>query len=212
MLTAFNSLEDKLAHINIRLHKLASNSAKVVRHFPLTELNEEYQAASDIICGVLGFKWSTVDDVFMFKVYLPEREFTPRGVNSINHTVFDCLGLLSPVLLQGKLLQRTMFESRKNCPKGMAPNWDEPLDSSFLPKWSEYQTSLQELESVSFPRSYYPADLLPIERVELHAFADSSLVAMGFAIYIRVLGNGRAHSTLAFAGSRLAPRSVISIV
>ena len=220
-LAAFDSTEeatnvlkgakDKLAQFNIRLHKISSNSKEVVSHFPCSELAKGYSEDKEIVSGALGLLWNIDHDKFQFKIDLPSKNFTPRGVLSINHSIFDPLGLLSPVIFQGRILQREMFDARQGCKKGVAVNWDEPLRSEYLNQWLAYIDSLSEINSVSFPRSYYPEALVPVSKQELHVFSDASFHGLGYTIYIRSFGNGKVYSSLVFAGSKVAPKAATSI-
>ena len=210
-ISAISGAKEKLAKFQIRLHKVASNCKDVVNAFPESEIAEEYSSETRVVCGALGLLWDVDSDEFQFKINLPSKEFTPRGVLSINHSVFDPLGFLSPVILKGRLLQREMFSVRQGCPKGVAVNWDEPLSEDFLGQWSSFKDSLSDLDSVTFPRSYYPEKLVPITKQEMHVFSDASFDGLGYAIYVRTFGNGKVHSSLAFAGSKVAPRAATSI-
>ena len=202
--------KNKLQKFNIRLHKLCSNDREVVDSFPASEVAEIY-AKRESEVGALGLTWNVDNDTISFKPELPNRAFTPRGVLSTNHALFDPLGLLSPVTFAGKVLQREMFEAREKSPKGVANDWDKPLDPTFLCRWVAYKVSLVDIKNVSFPRSYYTAEVLPVQKREIHVFADASFHGLGTAIFIRTVGNNQAQSSLAFASSRLAPKGAMSI-
>ena len=58
---------------------------------------------------VLGINWDIEKDLFMFGFdgivqLAKDLKFTKRNLSKINATLFDPLGLISPITLQGKLL------------------------------------------------------------------------------------------------------------
>ena len=157
-----------LEEFHIRLHKIASNSPTVLKAFPPSELQLVGEIKIDYsLCNALGITCDLSDDNFIFHVDIPERPFTKRGVVSVNGTVFDPLGFVSPILLEGKLIQREVL------------SWDAPLPATHLPKWMEWVKSLRDLNMLTFPRSYYPINFAPIVKSELHIFSDASMEAIG---------------------------------
>jgi hypothetical protein len=53
---------------------------------------------------VLGIEWSITDDVFVFSSDLKERKATRRGILSTISSIYDPLGLISPILLPVKMI------------------------------------------------------------------------------------------------------------
>ena len=208
---ALQGAKDKLAMFNIRLHKLASNNKSVIGSFPESELSKAYAEEGEVLCGALGLVWSLESDTFKFTLQIPDKDFTPRGVLSVNHSVWDPLGLLSPLLLKGRLLQREMFEDRQGKPKGVAVQWDAPLEMKYFQKWCDFKDSLTILDTISFPRAYYSPAVVPVIMRELHCFSDASYDGLGFCIYLRSFGNGMVESSLVFAGSKVVPKAASSM-
>ncbi|MEL6805498.1 MAG: hypothetical protein AAFO91_17150, partial [Bacteroidota bacterium] len=193
--SALEGARRKLGMFNIHLHKIASNSDVVIESFPESERSKAYAEDGEVTCGALGLLWSLDADSFRFDIKIQEKDFTPRGVLSINHSVWDPLGLLSPMLLQGRVLQRAMFDDRQGQSKGVAVQWDAPLGAAMYQDWREYVDSLNCLGSISFPRAYYTKDVVPLEMQELHCFSDASFSGLGFCIYLRSFGNGNVESS-----------------
>ena len=210
-ISALEGARRKLAMFKIRLHKVCSNNEVVVQSFPVSELNKAYSEEGEILCGALGLVWSVDADSFKFDIQVPDKEFTPRGVLSVNHSVWDPLGLLCPLLIQGRILQRKMFEARQGKHKGVAVDWDAPLGMEHYQEWCVFKSSLTVLGTLSFPRAYYSDGVVPVVLQELHCFGDASLSALGFCIYLRTFGNEEVECSLVFAGSRVIPRSATSM-
>ena len=118
--------------------------------------------------------------------------------------VFDPIGLLSPLILQAKLLLRETWNV-----EGLG--WDDQLPEKERIDWLRFLGSLLELNDIAVPRSLWPegeVDGLPI----LVVFSDGSLSAYGVAAYIRwALKDGSFWSRLIMAKSKIAPKRVISV-
>ena len=68
---------------------------------------------------VLGMNWSVSWDWFVYQVTIPEKPATRRGLFSISSSMIDPLGLVSPVILEARLLFRSVCQHRTN--------WDDPI-------------------------------------------------------------------------------------
>lgn len=94
------------AEANLRLHKFALNSQAVMEEFCPEDCAP---ALKDLDLGgdeaqlqrSLGLIWETEEDTFPLSVATPDKLFTRRGVLSWVNSLFDPLGLLSPVTIQG---------------------------------------------------------------------------------------------------------------
>lgn len=108
-----------LDNVNIRLHKLMSNSDQVLEYFP-----EKDRAVGCKVIGeksehkTLGVSWNPVKDEFLIKVDISDRKFTKRNVLSTINSIYDPLGFVSPVVLGGRLIQRLVLPTKDN----MTPN------------------------------------------------------------------------------------------
>ena len=112
--------QEMLATANLKLPKVTSNSVEVMEAFPVKDRGEEVR---DLDLGhdslptqrSIGVYWNLEEDTFTFKVCLPEKPFTRRGVLSVVNSIYDPLGLAVPVLLEGKLLlQQLVLLAKKN--------------------------------------------------------------------------------------------------
>lgn len=98
-----------LASANIRLHKVVSNSVEVMEALPAGDRAKDIRDL-DLRKETLptqrslGVQWDLEEDRFTFKVSIPEKPFTRRGVLAVINSIYDPLGLAVPVTLRGKLL------------------------------------------------------------------------------------------------------------
>lgn len=114
-------------------------------------------------CGLLGLRWNKDSDTIA--VTFPQEivASTKRGVLGKIARVYDPLGLVSPLTLEGKMLYRDA------CQKKMA--WDAELPQGLLKRWQKWEMKLPVKTEV--PRDLVPARE-PIQVTALHAFGDAS--------------------------------------
>ena len=208
--------KEAFASKNLRFHKIVSNNTEVMSALP------EGDRAKDVknldfnhdrlpTQRSLGVHWALEKDTFTFIVNLPERPFTRRGVLSIASSIFDPLGLVTPVTIEGKLILREVMTETKgtNVPQDL---WDRPLPETSLSRWNRWRDSLCELENVYIQRCYKPPASGEIKRREVHVFCDASEIAMGAVCYLRLVDAcGQPHLSLLLAKAKLAPAHAVSI-
>lgn len=94
-----------LSVANLKLHKVASNSTAVMQAFPPEDRASELKdldLSSDPLPlqRSLGISWDLKLDCFTFRVSRDTRPFTRRGTLSTVNSLYDPLGLISPVTTQ----------------------------------------------------------------------------------------------------------------
>ena len=178
---------------------------------------------------MLGITWCPEEDVFRFVVKInlsamkkksrvgpdiskqqlledPPGEITRRQYYSQVQSLFDPLGLLSPVLLKAKPILRKTWED--GCEK---LGWDEPLPSYLVKEMIEFFIDLFELEKIEFPRSIVPSEDV-VGKPDLVIFSDGTTCAFGSVAYIRwQLKSGGWWSNIILSKSKIAPKSRITI-
>ncbi|KAI4871613.1 hypothetical protein NFI96_001002 [Prochilodus magdalenae] len=134
---------DMLAVSNLRLHKIASNCLAVMQAFPSSEYANDLKDLdlsidSPPVQRNLGLNWNLSNDMFTFRVATTERPFTRRGVLATVNSLFDPLGLVAPISVQGKFLLRELTRN--------TVDRDEPLPPEREKDWMTWRESLQALE------------------------------------------------------------------
>ncbi len=183
------------------LHKWNSN---------VPELEDEHNAPSDdqsfakqqlqVLPNqskLLGLKWNKSTDTI--SVEFPER--TPvtikRGLLATLAKIYDPLGLVSPVTLQGKLIYRDVCDSKVSC--------DSDLPQKLQQRWNKFVNSLPK--SLGTPRPVAPFQQ-PVQSVESHAFGDASMDGVGAVVYSVVRQESGITTSLVAAKSRLTKKSL----
>lgn len=205
-----------LATANIRLHKVISNSVEVMEALPADDRAKDVKdldLRKDTLPSqrTLGVQWNLQEDKFTFKVSIPDKPFTRRGVLSVVNSIYDPIGLAVPVTLKGKLLLQKIVSMGKTLNNDRL-GWDDPLPEDYRQQWQSWKDALPELEKSSLPRCLHPKKFGQIARAEVHAFSDASEDAIGVAVYLRVVNDhAKVHTTFLFGQSKVAPIKPTSI-
>ena len=129
----------------------------------------------------LGLEWEVSSDTFRYTSEpMPSWEgpITRREMLSYVSYFYDPLGLISPVVLQGKVL----FQDATTLKLG----WDDNVPLHLENDWREWLDSLPELNELSFNRYVVP-DSFVSGVFELHNFSDASERSYGACSYQRVI-------------------------
>ncbi|XP_044160410.1 uncharacterized protein LOC122945403 [Bufo gargarizans] len=147
----------------------------------------------------LGLRWDLSADSFGFQISCADKPFTKRGVLSVVNSLFDPLGFVAPITIQGKSLLRQFSETVKD--------WDTPLPSEKEQKWEAWKRSLCALDEIHIPRCYVKTSLSSSIKKELHVFSDASTEAIAAVAYLKVTEpNNQNHVGFVFGKAKLAPK------
>lgn len=129
----------------------------------------------DAYVPTLGLSWQPVSDHFHFTFDTPASSvLTKRSVMSTIAKLFDPLGLVSPIIITGKLIIQELWLLKLD--------WDDLLPDTASIKWNMFLESLQEMKSLAFPRWIgFTTDGI----IELHGFCDASQRALAAVVYAR---------------------------
>jgi hypothetical protein len=169
-------------HGNLRLHKIASNHEDVLSAFPTDDLAKdmkELEFGKDSLPNQrsLGLNWNLEADIFFFQVATGDKPYTKRGVLSTVNSIFDPMGFLAPVVLEGKGLLRQLVCS--------TVDWDETLPADQMENWERWKESLVHLEDIKIPRTYLPGSLSNCKEKSVHIFCDASELAIAAVGYLK---------------------------
>ncbi len=110
---------------------------------------------------------------------------TKRSVLSIISNIFDILGLLSPVIIRGKILMQEIWIRRLD--------WDETLPPDLHNIWLQTKADLNFINKIEVP---HYVQTTSNSDCEFHGFADASTRAYGYCIYVRSKINHTYKTTL----------------
>ncbi|VDI49538.1 Hypothetical predicted protein [Mytilus galloprovincialis] len=175
---------------NIRLHKILSNSNKVLSSFPQKDLAKnitEIDFDSDASCLQRSLGWDVIRVIFTYQLSADEK------------TLHKKRSFVAPVILGGRLIMRQALQNA-------SVEWDDPLPEYLMNDWQVWKQSLKDLETLEIRRSFTETSLGDCSKCELHIFSDASKDAIASVAYIRTCNDNR-HSQLGFVleKSKLAP-------
>jgi len=153
---------------------------------------------------ILGLLWCPERDVFKYKIEittLNDLPVTKRNILSQIASLFDPLGLVGPIVIRAKILMQKLWQ--------LQCDWDKPVLIEVQKEWKSYVSSLNYLRELEIPR--YLGTETDYE-IQIHGFADASLLAYGACLYIRCSSNKNIHVTkLICAKSKIASLKIISL-
>ena len=145
------------------------------------------------------------DDEFIERIF-HEKEimnlplFTKRQALSLIAKVFDILGMISPFLLQGKLIMQASW-AEPNCA------WDKVLPKHLQERMHNWASQLHKLHDFTIPRCIAPNSGTIIELVTL---VDASLLAMSAVCYVVSTGScgKKLNSRLVYTKTKVKPKKL----
>ena len=146
---------------------------------------------------LLGLPWDKSKDSLSVTLDHEDNGTTKRSVLSQLAKIYDPLGLVSPMTLQGKNLFREICEARLP--------WDGQLPETTKQRWEEWCAGLPPRYEI--PRSLAPHQE-PISTITLHAFGDASKVGVSAVVYAVVEQEHGTTQGLVCSKSRLAKRNL----
>ncbi|XP_050313723.1 uncharacterized protein LOC126748497 [Anthonomus grandis grandis] len=185
------------------LRKLASNNPTVLSDIP-DNGSIEYVINEGSSSKTLGISWNSPKDQFVYSSNLkniPDVLVTKRSILAAISTIFDPLGLLGPIIIQGKILIQKLWL--------LKISWDEPVPSDFHKIWLNFSNQLAKANTFNIPRQVTIKNPL---RVQIHGFSDASINAYGACMYVRSEdADGNIHCNLLCGKSRVAPLKAVSL-
>ena len=197
------------ASAKLRLHKFASNRKDVLEALPkddrardLKDLDLRHDALP--VQRSLGTYWCIESDTLGFRIELKDKPLSRRGILSTISSVYDPLGIVSPVILTGKQILQDLCRQKVD--------WDDPLPDEIIARWERWRTGLPLLEKVKRNRCVKPPGFGSPVQAEVHSFSDARESGIGQVSYLRTVNSkGEVHVSFIIAKSRVAPIKPISI-
>ena len=186
---------------NLHVHKLLSNQTQVLEAFPQEDTNLKPQANIQLLDSTeraLGMLWALDSDSFTYKYQpVPAKKITRRSVLANVASVYDPMGLISPLILPARVM------IQNSCKDGLS--WDQELDQNMCDKWKIWDFEISKISSLSIPRCIHPHTFMPVKQ-EIHTFADASEQGYGACSYVRSFDkNNTVHCSLMLGKTRVAP-------
>lgn len=156
---------------------------------------------------VLRMKWDCNSDEFIFSfAKIVEQaamlEPTKRNILSILASLYDPLGVVSPIAVDLKVLLQELCVNKGS--------WDEKLTGEWLRRWECWVSELKRVKEMRLPRCVY-GDNKDSAKNSLIGFADASSKAYCAVIYFVSEFRGSINGTFLTSKTRVAPLSAQTI-
>ena len=138
-------------------------------------LNEEQK--------ILGVHWKFMEDCLIFDNHhiadlATELEPTKRNVVGMSTSFCDPLGVISPCMVQFKILFQQLCESRIG--------WNDPISGELLRRWDKLIAGLTGIQPFSIPKCYFNGVDSSMISFSLQGFGDASTGAYAAVIYLKL--------------------------
>lgn len=194
------SVSEALKKGCFNLRKYKTNLATL---FQNSNLNTQENLTISESSNTLGLGWNPADDCLHFQVKDADlnNNITKRSIMSNSLKIFDPLGLLSPCIIQTKMILQNLWEQKVD--------WDQDVPQDIKTKWIKFQQNLPYILNLKISRH---VQCNSAKYVEMHSFSDASLSGYGACIYMRSTdGNGHFTVRLLCAKSKVAPLKATTI-
>ncbi|XP_041452039.1 uncharacterized protein LOC121405436 [Drosophila obscura] len=177
----------------MELGKWVSNSSRIFVG-TLTSTNTPGKGLHST-AKVLGIHWDPEKDNLSYNVCLSSNpDSNKRQVLSDVARIFDPLGILSPVVVQFKIMFQELWL--------LDLDWDTELPPKIADWWKKCRNDLNVLQELRLPRFVDNKE----DRIELHGFSDASIKAYAAVVYSRLVqANGTVSVSLIAGKTRVAP-------
>ena len=156
---------------------------------------------------VLGIPWDIERDSIEFDLgkvtQAPLNVATKRGILSTMATLFDPLGLVSPIAVTAKVLFQELCLEKLS--------WDDALSEDQVRRWESWLYDLKSVDKISLPRCTLESVEGEVISTTLHGFGDASKCAYCALIYVVYKTRKGTYTKLLCAKTRVAPLKTLSI-
>ena len=186
----------------LTLHKWHSNASEVEEGEQKTCDEQSFAKEQlGVVQGgettLLGLKWNKTQDTIAVLIPPEKAAMTKRGVLRKLAKIYDPLGLVSPLVLQGKFIYRDLCNAKVA--------WDTPLPKQLQDNWLRWEKGLPT--KVVVPRALAPVREA-INEIELHGFGDASGKGVSATVHALVKQKSGVNVGLVAAKARLAKQGV----
>ncbi|XP_071050711.1 uncharacterized protein [Onthophagus taurus] len=152
----------------------------------------------------LGLLWVNHKDEFLFKCnsfHNETHQVTKRNVLSFIARLYDPLGWLSPLITSAKILMQELWIQHLD--------WDDILPIELKIRWNNLRKEFSKINTIRIPR--WIGTSSRATSIELHGFADASIIAYGAVLYLRVSIQNELRVSILVSKSKVSPLKRVTI-
>jgi len=223
--TLYQKASERMKEGGFKLRKWKSNDAKLAEKIEKSESekaeikkeeSDESTYAKETLgqsntggkCKVLGIAWDNKEDTLEFDLTKATKDAntnkpTKRGILSTLATIFDPLGLISPISITSKVLFQELCIDKLG--------WDDPIPDNKVTVWNAWLEDLNRVKAISLPRCFYNGSEGEILKCQIHGFGDASKKAYCAVVYLVYETANGVRTTLLCSKTRVAPLKELTI-
>ena len=92
---------------------------------------------------------------------MKDNPLTKRGILATVSSIFDPIGFVAPVLLEGKKILQ------ESCRSGLS--WDDPISDNLNSRWRKWRLEVKNLETIKIQHCVKPGNFGGVKITELHS-------------------------------------------
>ncbi|XP_076064941.1 uncharacterized protein LOC143038982 [Oratosquilla oratoria] len=149
------------------LTKLNSNSFKVLNSLPKemsSDSTEKFIKDEDVVRKALGLNWSLGKDKISISLNVDEIPRTKRKLLAVIGKVYDPLGILAPVVLEGRILLQNLFRN--------GIGWDCTLSERDKGQINVWMSRVNRFKLFIIDRCTKKGITSKVESIQCHIFCD----------------------------------------
>ena len=220
--TLYEKAKDRLASGGFKLRKWLSNDKILLKRIEMKEGIDSVEGESDQISyakstlgatsksgehKVLGLAWDNDRDVIKSSFDVVQRAVewvaTRRNVLRLLAGIFDPLGLISPILVELKILFQEL------CVAGLG--WDDEFHGIYKQKWNSCLGQMGKVGEICINRCVKVSGRELDGHWHLHGFSDASKAAYSAVVYLVYKTSVGTEVSILASKSRVAPLKKLSI-
>ena len=208
-----------LSKAGLDLRKWKSNDSELQEFFDQQQCGPKVEVSDETFCKsqlgqttvssnkVLGMDWdketdSLVVDLTDFVIRCRSTELTKRNILSVSASLYDPLGLISPITAWMKTIFQLLCKD--------SLDWDCEVSEVIRDAWFRFVDVVESVGKIRVDRFVLvPADL--VRGFELHGFCDSSSEVYCAVVYLRVIMGTEVKTSLLASKTKVAPIKVVTI-
>ena len=196
-----------LENKGFNLTKFQSNDQTVLDDLPEEKLATQptgIKFDDKATSRALGVHWDLETDCFIYKVNVSfdrSKPCTKRVILKKIATIYDPLGLLTPITLVAKLFMQELWRDKIE--------WDEEVNKSLKKRFGNWIIRISVIApTIAVPRSL---NLEEDQDVQLHIFCDASEKAFAAVAYVRIEIDETVSCHILLSKSRVAPLKKLTL-
>lgn len=199
----YNELKISFKSAGFNIRKFVSNAKEFLEHVP----NVDKELGYNEFLKALGIVWCPENDTFEQKFEVKDEIIpTKRGLLSQIASLYDPLGLISPIITKAKIIVQDIWQLSNSTQKY---DWDDVLPDDMVERWKSIKLQMSMLAKIKIPRWI---GINTGDSVQLHGFCDASEKAYSAAVHVRFKKSNQEYQvSLVMAKSKVAPIKKLSI-